>query len=186
MARLRMRMAHRGGKTGRTGRSGHEGVVDRYGPHLYGSGMNHSDAKGCEGRGVLLALLSASRLLADRLEAALADAGLSTARYGVLEQLARAGDPLPLGELAARLSCVRSNVTQLVDRLEAEGLVRRVTDPADRRSVRAELTAAGRARYRQGGERYRTVESAFESRITDDDRAMLGRVLASLHEESDG
>ena len=45
---------------------------------------------------------------------------------------------------------MRSNVTQLVDRLEAEKLVTRSDDPRDRRSVRAELTARGRSRHAAG------------------------------------
>lgn len=92
------------------------------------------------------ALARVARCLEDRLDAALAEVGLSAAKLGVLTQLVEAGSPLPLGELAARMRCVRSNVTQLVDRMEVDGLVRRVDDPADRRTVRAELTRLGRER----------------------------------------
>src|SRR5690606_27256551 len=91
----------------------------------------------------VFAFLRAARAVEERLDEAMASVGLSAARYGVLDQLSRAGAPLALGELAGRLSCVRSNVTQLVDRLEADGLVRRVNDPTDRRSIRAALTEAG-------------------------------------------
>jgi DNA-binding MarR family transcriptional regulator len=73
--------------------------------------------------------------------------GLSLAKMGALQTLVEADGPIPLGQLAERLCCVKSNVTQLVDRLEAELLVRRVPDPADRRSVRAEVTDEGRARF---------------------------------------
>ena len=52
---------------------------------------------------------------------------------------------LPLGELALALGVTPRNVTGLVDTLEREGLVRRVPDPADRRSVRAVATAEGLA-----------------------------------------
>ena len=82
-----------------------------------------------------------------RLEASLEPLGLSLAKFGALAQLAAAGEPLPLSTLAERRACVRSNITQLVDRLEADGLVKRSDDPRDRRSVRAELTDEGRARY---------------------------------------
>ena len=85
-----------------------------------------------------------------RLEAALEPLGLSLAKFGALAQLAAAGEPLPLSTLAERRACVRSNITQLVDRLEAEGLVKRSDDPRDRRSVRAELTDEGRAAMRLG------------------------------------
>ena len=69
--------------------------------------------------------------------------GLSEGRMGVLFRLYRCGD-LPLGELADDLIMTPRNVTGLVDRLESQGMVERVPDPEDRRSVRARLTPAGR------------------------------------------
>lgn len=142
---------------------------------LYHSAMNYTDdtTSGCP----LLEWIQAANLLESRLEEDFAVIGLSLARYGVLEQLAGASGPLSLGELADRLSCVRSNITQLVDRLEGEGLVRRVADPADRRLVRAELTTTGRERQLAGAERLRGVQAAFEASLNDADRAALERLL---------
>lgn len=125
-------------------------------------------------------LLRAARALEGRMEDALSEVGLTCARYGVLEQLARAGEPRPLGDLAARVSCVRSNMTQLVDRLEAEGLVRRVADPADRRCVRAELTPLGVERERQGAAQLRRVKEAFADSLPEADRAALARALDGI------
>jgi|SRR5438128_4704508 len=99
---------------------------------------------------VVLSVLGTAHALEARLEAALGRVGLSLAKIGVLRHLAAARDPLPLRELAERQSCVRSNITQLVDRLEKEGLVRRRSDPHDRRSVRAALTPAGQRAYAAG------------------------------------
>jgi DNA-binding MarR family transcriptional regulator len=98
-------------------------------------------------REVLLALLRAGAQVEERLERSVEPMGLSLAKMGALHTLVEADEPIPLGQLAERLCCVKSNVTQLVDRLEAERLVRRVPDPADRRSVRAEVTDEGRARF---------------------------------------
>ena len=84
------------------------------------------------------------------LEASLEPLGLSLAKFLALSQLADAGEPLPLSTLAERRACVRSNITQLIDRLEADKLVKRSDDPRDRRSVRAELTEEGRSRYETG------------------------------------
>jgi len=92
-------------------------------------------------------LLAALSVMQHRLDEALEPASLSLAKFGLLARLASAGEPLPLGTLAERCACVRSNITQLVDRLEADGLVERLHDPRDRRSVRAILTAEGRRRY---------------------------------------
>src|SRR5438093_9057949 len=92
----------------------------------------------------LFAVLHASSVLEDRVEAKLAAVGLSLAKLAALRRLSEAGDSLPLGQLAERLACVKSNVTQLVDRLEADGLVSRAADANDRRSRLAVLTDAGR------------------------------------------
>src|SRR5215468_9894528 len=100
----------------------------------------------------LFAVLHASSVLESRVETRLSDVGLSLAKLAALHKLTEAGESLPLGQLAERLSCVKSNVTQLVDRLEADGLVSRTADPNDRRSRLAVLTDAGRAAYAKGSE----------------------------------
>ncbi|EFL31852.1 MarR family transcriptional regulator [Streptomyces viridochromogenes DSM 40736] len=53
-------------------------------------------------------------------------------------------EPLPMRRLAQRLKCEPSNVTGIVDRLEARGLVERQSDPADRRVKVAVATEEGR------------------------------------------
>ncbi|MFD9938123.1 MarR family winged helix-turn-helix transcriptional regulator [Streptomyces massasporeus] len=52
--------------------------------------------------------------------------------------------PLPMRRLAQQLKCEPSNVTGIVDRLEARGLVERRPDPADRRVKVAAATEEGR------------------------------------------
>lgn len=129
---------------------------------------------------VMFSLLEAARALEHRLESALAEVGLSMAKYGVVSELARAGEPLALSELAARQSCVRSNMTQLIDRLEADGLVRRVDDPTDRRSVRAAITRLGEERAAAGARAMKRVEEEFAASIPARDRAVLTRMLSGV------
>ncbi len=128
----------------------------------------------------MFSLLEAAHTLEQRLEGALAAAGLSWAKYGVLAQLAEAGEPVPLSELAAGSSCVRSNMTQLVDRLEADGLVRRVDDPADRRIVRASLTSLGEERQGEGARQIERVQAEFAASLPKADREALKRLLSAL------
>jgi DNA-binding MarR family transcriptional regulator len=52
--------------------------------------------------------------------------------------------PMPMRQIAQRLKCEPSNVTGIVDRLEAQGLAERLADPADRRVKLGAATAAGR------------------------------------------
>jgi DNA-binding MarR family transcriptional regulator len=128
----------------------------------------------------MFVLLEVARSLHGRLEAALEGAGLSGAKYAALEQLACAGDPLTLGELAGCLSCVRSNVTQLVDRLEADGLVERVSDPTDRRAIRARVTPVGVERLAAAQRAVQALQSELASRVAPEERAVFLRVLSSL------
>lgn len=67
---------------------------------------------------------------------------LSQGRLDLLMRLKWGGDA-PLGELAQLLHVSARNITGLVDHLERDGLVERVPDPNDRRSVRAHLTDQG-------------------------------------------
>jgi DNA-binding MarR family transcriptional regulator len=125
-------------------------------------------------------LLQAARAVERRLDEALEGVDLSTPKYSALKHLALAGEPLALSELAARQICVRSNITQLVDRLEADGLVRRVEDPKDRRSVRATLTPLGRERQAAGAQRVREVQRAMAERLAEADSRALEHALEQL------
>jgi DNA-binding MarR family transcriptional regulator len=116
-------------------------TIDNCRTWLYHSYMNHAIAS---------ALVQAAHRVESRLEEALAGVGLSIAKFETLSVLVSQDRPISLSELAAKLVCVKSNVTQLVDRLETEGLVKRADDPADRRAVRAEVTALGRKRQAAG------------------------------------
>jgi DNA-binding MarR family transcriptional regulator len=128
----------------------------------------------------LSAVLHASSVLAERVESRLAAINLSLVKLAALRHLSRAGDSLPLGQLAERLACVKSNVTQLIDRLEAEGLVTRSHDPADRRSRLAVLTDKGREACARGDDiRHRTERELF-SALSTDESTQLRRLLAKL------
>jgi DNA-binding MarR family transcriptional regulator len=131
-------------------------------------------------RDLLFTVIHVAGMIEDRLEAALAPTGLSLAKLGALRHLAESNEPLPLGQLAERIACVKSNVTQLVDRLEADQLVRRVPDPSDRRSVRAEITEEGRVRYEAGMQALETAEDEVISELAAEDRDELQRLLDRL------
>ena len=131
-------------------------------------------------QGALVAVLSAAAELRERLETALVGVGLSVSKFDALDQLIQAGEPLTLGGLAGRLQCVRSNVTQLVDRLEAEGLVKRGSCSEDRRSIRAMVTAIGLERHAAGLEAIRSVQSEVAQRLGQVERARLVELLSAV------
>ncbi|HMB81529.1 MAG TPA: MarR family transcriptional regulator [Vicinamibacterales bacterium] len=128
----------------------------------------------------LFAVLHASGVLESRVEARLSDVGLSLAKLAALHHLTAAGESLPLGQLADRLACVKSNVTQLVDRLEADGLVSRTGDPNDRRSRLAVLTDAGRSAYVKGTEIRIQAERELFGVLTVEETDKLQELLGKL------
>ncbi len=128
----------------------------------------------------LFGVLHASNVLEGRLEARLSEVGLSLAKLAALHHLTAAGESLPLGQLAERLSCVKSNVTQLVDRLEADGLVSRTGDPNDRRSRIAVLTEAGKTAYSKGSEIQKAAERDMFGILTASESETLHQLLAKL------
>ncbi len=125
-------------------------------------------------------LKKAGNFIQDRLDAALDDYGLSAAQLAVLHSLVQADEPLPLGQLADRLGCVKSNVTQLIDRLEAGGLVQRVRDEVDRRSIRAAITEAGQQRYRLADEAEGKVNQELLENLSHDEQTQLSLFLEKL------
>jgi DNA-binding MarR family transcriptional regulator len=131
-------------------------------------------------------LLALSRALSERLEAAAAAHGVSLAKLQVLQVLVAAGEPLPLGVLTQRLGCARSNVTRLMDGLEADGLVHRAPDARDRRSVRARLTSEGGRRCVAATAAVAAAETEFLGRLPAEARAMLRQALARISPDPAG
>jgi len=137
---------------------------------------------GTRGCALTLLLLDAARAVEARVEHALAAEGLSLAKLGALRHLALAEAPLTLSQLAERHCCGRSNVTALIDRLEADGHVERTVDPNDRRTVRAALTPAGRAAYERASAILSEHERAIDERLGQAPRAELARGLQTMRE----
>ena len=125
-------------------------------------------------------MLHAAYAVEAEVETQLNGIGLSIAKLAALQALSEAGDPLPLSQLAGRLSCVKSNITQLVDRLEAEGLVARKPDPSDRRTRLAALTTSGRKAVREGVRVMEAAERGVLDRLTHAEAHQLHALLGKM------
>jgi len=134
----------------------------------------------CDHDKVMFLIVQIGHAVERRLEEALEKVGLSGAKFGALAKLVEADEILALSDLAARLTCVRSNITQLVDRLEADGLVKREEDPADRRAVRAAITDLGRERYSDGIQQIKNVRISLNDVLSEFDKSTLERVFTAL------
>jgi DNA-binding MarR family transcriptional regulator len=128
----------------------------------------------------LLSVLHAASSLESRVDSRLATVGLSLPKLAALRALVSAGDTVPLGQLAERLACVKSNVPQLIDRLEADGLVSRQADPTDRRSRLASITDAGRHAYQEGLRIQQDAERDLFGALSPDESAQLAQLIRKL------
>ncbi|MGG7571001.1 MarR family winged helix-turn-helix transcriptional regulator [Streptomyces sirii] len=115
----------------------------------------------------------------DEYEAAAADHQLTGAQARLLALLSHG--PLPMRRIAEQLKCEPSNVTGLVDRLEARTLVQRRPDPADRRVKLVAATDAGHRtadRLRSSLDFAREPLAALEEQERATLRNLLRRILA--------
>jgi len=142
--------------------------------HIQHSGQGGKD------RQLMFSIVNAGRAIEQRLEEALARVGLSLAKCMALTHLMEADEPLSLSEFAKKMACVRSNITQLMDRLEADGLVRRVEDPQDRRAVRAAVTPLGAKRQAAGAKEMARVQAELAKTLKGMDPGALQRTLSAI------
>lgn len=89
-------------------------------------------------------IMRAQQIVLARVEAALRPLDITFARYEalVLLSFSREGQ-LPLGKMGSRLMLHPTSVTNIVDRLEEQGLLERVPHPSDRRTTLAQITQDG-------------------------------------------
>lgn len=90
-------------------------------------------------------IMRAQQVLLARLNALLAEFDLTFARYEALMLLyySREGE-LPLGKISERLQVHKASVTNVIDKLVADGYVERVSHESDGRAVLGRITAEGR------------------------------------------
>ncbi|KND30572.1 MarR family winged helix-turn-helix transcriptional regulator [Streptomyces acidiscabies] len=106
--------------------------------------------------------------------------GVTPAQSRLLRTLAQYSSPPRMADLAERLEVVPRAVTTLVDGLEANGKVRRVPDPTNRRVIRIELTEDGRTALSELRGARRTAASEILAPLSQDQREELGELLGTL------
>ncbi|MEZ5266286.1 MAG: MarR family transcriptional regulator [Acidimicrobiales bacterium] len=113
---------------------------------------------------------------------------LDASMFDVLAALRRAGPPHQLspGQLVAATLVTSGTMTNRIDRLERRALVRRLPDPVDARSVRVQLTAAGRRKVDAALGDLLEREHAILSPLNERERAATARLLRALLAPFDG
>ena len=102
-----------------------------------------------DGLAAVTSIIRVHQVLGKRADQILAPIGLTFSRYEVLVHLYFNDGSLPLARLGKSLQVHQTSVTSLVDKLEAQGLVRRTPHQTDRRSTIAQITPPGRSLLRK-------------------------------------
>ena len=127
------------------------------------------------------ALLSAHASLIRRFSAEEVWEDISMKEYDVLYTLSKCPEPIRLTDLNQHVLLSQPALSRLVDRLASRGLVQRIADSRDLRTVRLALTEDGRVLQRRVGRRHaRSVARAMRSELTPDELDQLTAICAKL------
>jgi DNA-binding MarR family transcriptional regulator len=142
--------------------------------------LEHWDPEAASGMAVFTAILRSYQLLSDQVDSVVRSYDLTFARYEVLTWLAT--DPessLTLSWISKTLRIPPATVTNIIDRLEDDKLIRRVPHPSDARTTLAVITPRGR---RLATAATRDLNSLVYERIglPEERRTRLVQLLAEL------
>jgi DNA-binding MarR family transcriptional regulator len=113
----------------------------------------------------------------------IANYGVSIRGQLILQSLANEGLQRTQLKLGAMLGLDKTTLTSELDKLERAGLLVRVPDPNDRRVRTPVITDKGAELQKQATEALGEIERAYRARFTDEEMAVIRKVLVSL---SDG
>jgi DNA-binding MarR family transcriptional regulator len=127
---------------------------------------------------VWLRMLSTTKLVTQEIRRRLrAEFGATLPQFDLLAQLYREPEGLRLGEISKRTMVTNGNITGLVERLEADGLLVRETPGDDRRVTVARLTEQGRKTF---AEMARVHETWLGEMMADVDKDVFATLNHSI------
>lgn len=118
----------------------------------------------------------ASRAIGRRLDRELRPLGLSMGHLPVLRAIAEHG-PCSQRRLAEVAGVEQSTMTEMLARMERAGIVRRTTNPDDRRGVLVSLTRRAHARFAKARKILRHGEQSVMAVLAADERVVLRELL---------
>jgi MarR family transcriptional regulator for hemolysin len=130
--------------------------------------------------GLLVSRLA--RVWRRRADQALSEHGLSEAVSTPLLILSRGGKRVRQGELANEMGIEGPSLVRLIDLLQAEGLVKRLEDPTDRRAKMLHVTALGEAKVAEINRVLQRVRAELMNGISNEDLVTTFNVLRRIEE----
>lgn len=113
--------------------------------------------------------------------------GLNAASFDVLATLLRSGEPHALSpnDLLATMMVTSGTMTNRVDQLEKEGLVARIQNPNDKRSVLVQLTSIGREKINAAVTEHVDTQKSLIEAFPEEARTTLNELLQNYLSEID-
>jgi DNA-binding MarR family transcriptional regulator len=135
-----------------------------------------------EVEGIVDRIMSLGRAVRKMMEKTLADFELSFGEWSELAHLRRIGPPhrRSPGQLAEHAGLSSGAMTNRLDRLEQAGLVRRLPDPDDRRSIQVELTEEGHRVLEESIGAQAAKEAVVAAALDETERRQLNALLRRL------
>lgn len=129
--------------------------------------------------GVIGRVIRLSALYSEEMGKTFATHGLSAASFDVLATLLRSGPPHALSpnQLLATMMVTSGTMTNRIDQLEKEGLVARIPNPEDKRSVHVKLTANGIRKIDAAVSDHVAVQKRLVEGLSEMDRTELNAIL---------
>ena len=125
-------------------------------------------------------IMRAQQVVLAAVDGALRPFGLTFARYeGLVLLLYSRQGVLPLGKMGQRLMIHPTSVTNIIDRLEQQGLVRRLPHPTDGRTTLAEITDEGRRLAKRATRAVNEVAFGLDG-LSPSDLRHLMRIITKL------
>ena len=145
----------------------------------WGRAMPELDASSMKIFGRMLRLM---KHLGKEWAEAMAQFGFREGEFDVLATLRRAGEPYCLSptQLYTSLLITSGAMTNRLNRLEQQGLIRRIADPDDKRSSLVSLTPRGQARIEQALLVHTQTQNALLRNLSETQRAQLESLLREL------
>lgn len=129
-------------------------------------------------------IMRVQQIIQAAVDGALKPHGLTFARYEALVLLYFSRDRrLPMRVMGERLQLHPTSVTNIVDRLESDGLVKRIRHATDRRTTLVEITADGLDRREKATEAVTEIDFGL-SGLTQRQRGQLTELLAKVRKAS--
>jgi DNA-binding MarR family transcriptional regulator len=129
--------------------------------------------------GLIGRLVRLSALFSEEMKKTFAKHELSAASFDVLATLLRSGPPHALSpnQLLATMMITSGTMTNRIDQLEKDGLVARIPNPDDKRSVRVQLTARGMNKIDAAVTDHVAVQKRLVERLSQADQSTLNDLL---------